>query len=123
MTGEKPIPKLLLRPVTRGANSTINRSQFLKKLPVTCSKRKEGTICFGLASDWLRTTDARYIKPITNRSIRNLVMDFDSHLKTDLSVGKNFRTNFLRCAESDGGNEAALKTAQMQQTRSGCQPK
>ena len=38
MTVEKPKPKQLLRPITTGADSAMNQSQFLA-LPVTRSKR------------------------------------------------------------------------------------
>ena len=37
MTVEKPKPKQLLRPITTGADSAMNQSQFLA--PVTRSKR------------------------------------------------------------------------------------
>ena len=82
MTVEKPKPKQLLRPITRGANSEMNQSQFLA---MTCNPfearekpRVHGTIGFGFASHWLK------FKPITKRSNRNHVIIFDSHLKTAL---------------------------------------
>ena len=40
MTVEKPKPKQLLRPITTGAGSAMNQSQFLaSQSPVTRSKR------------------------------------------------------------------------------------
>ena len=59
MTVEKPKPKQLLRPITTGAGSAMNQSQFLA---ITCKS----------------------FKPITKISNRNHVITFDSHLKTAL---------------------------------------
>ena len=39
MTVEKPKPKQLLRPITTGAGSAMNQSQFLAIICKTCSKR------------------------------------------------------------------------------------
>ena len=51
MTVEKPKPKQLLRPITTGAGSAMNQSQFL---PITCNSlearersRVQGAIGFG----------------------------------------------------------------------------
>ena len=88
MTVEKPKPKQLLRPITTGANSAINQSQFLA---ITCNSfkareksRVQGAIGFGFASHWLKNWRESF-KPITKRSNRNHVITFDSHLKTALT--------------------------------------
>ena len=59
MTVEKPKPKQLLRPITTGANSAINQSQFLA---ITCNSLEErekshvhGAVGFGFDSHWLKT--------------------------------------------------------------------
>ena len=87
MTVEKPKPKQLLRPITAGAGSAMNQSQFLA---ITCNSleareksRVRGAIGFGLASHWLKNWRDSF-KPITKRSNRNHVITFDSHLKTAL---------------------------------------
>ena len=91
MTVEKPKPKKSLRPITRGATSAMNQSQFLA---ITCNSpkareksRAHGAISFGFASHWLKNWRDSF-KPITKRSNRNHVITFDSHLKTALSKGK-----------------------------------
>ena len=83
MTVEKP--KQLLRPITTGADSAINQSEFLA---VTCNSLKareksHGAIGFGFASHWLKNW-CESLKPITKRSNRNDVITFYSHLKTAL---------------------------------------
>ena len=87
MTVEKPKPKQLLRPITTGADSAMNQSQFLA---ITCNSLKareksrvQGAIAFGFASHWLKSLRESF-KPITKRSNRNHVIAFDSHLKTAL---------------------------------------
>ena len=87
MTVEKPKPKQLLRPITTGADSATNQSQFLE---ITCNTLKEreksrvhGAIAF--ASHWLKNWRESF-KPITKRSNRNYIITFDSHLKTALSA-------------------------------------
>ena len=87
MTVEKPKPKQLLRPITTGAGSAMNQSQFLA---ITCNSlearersRVHGAIGFGLASHWLKNWRESF-KPITKRSNRNHGITFDSHLKTAL---------------------------------------
>ena len=87
MTVEKPKPKQLLRPITTGAGSTMNQSQFLA---ITCNlikawerSRVHGVIAFGFDSHWLKNSRKSF-KPITKRSNRNHVITFDSHLKTAL---------------------------------------
>ena len=87
MTVEKPKPKQLLRPITTGADSAMNQSEFLA---ITCNSLKarekwrvHGAIGFGFASHWLKNWREAF-KPITKRSNRNHVITFDSHLKTAL---------------------------------------
>ena len=87
MTVEKPKPRQLLRPITTGANSAINQSQFLA---ITCNSLKaqeksrvHGAIGFGFASHWLKNWRESF-QPITNSSNRNDVLTFDRHLKTTL---------------------------------------
>ena len=89
MTVEKP--KQLLRPITTGAGSATNQSQFLAITcnTVTHSKRgKKSRVCgaigFGLDSHWLRIGWHESFTPITKPSNRNHVITFDSHLKTSL---------------------------------------
>ena len=89
MTVEKPKPKQLLRPITTGADSAMNQSQFLA---ITCNSLKareksrvHGAIGFGFASHWLKNWRESF-KPITKRSNRNHVITFDSHLKTALYI-------------------------------------
>ena len=84
MTVEKPKPKQLLRPITTGAGSAMNQSQFVA---ITCSSleareksRVHGAIGFGFASHWLKNWRESF-KPITKCSNRNRVITFDPHLK------------------------------------------
>ena len=85
MIVEKPKLKLLLRPITTGANSAMNQSEFRA---ITCSSLKareksrvQGAI--GFASNWLKKWHETF-KPITKCSNRNHVISFDSHLKIAL---------------------------------------
>ena len=101
MTVEKPKPKQLLRPIKIGTNSAMNQSQFLK---ITCNSleareksRVQGAIGFGFASYWLKNWRESF-KPITKRSNGNLVITFDSHLKTALNARELFLT--ITCANS-----------------------
>ena len=87
MTVEKPKPKQLLRPITTGAGSAMNQSQFLA---ITCNSlearersRVHGAIGLDFASHWLKNWHESF-KPITKRSNRNHGITFDSHLKTAL---------------------------------------
>ena len=87
MTVKKPKPKQLPRPITTGAGSAMNQSEFLA---ITCNSleareksRAHGTIGFGFDSHWLENRRESF-KPITKRSNRNHVMTLDSHLKTAL---------------------------------------
>ena len=93
MTVEKPKPTQLLRPITTGANSAVNQSQFTA---ITCNSLKgrekscvHGVIGFGFASHWLKNWRESF-KPITKRSNRNQVITFDSHLKTALYIANRF---------------------------------
>ena len=88
MTVEKPKPKQLLRPITTGANSAMNQSQFPA---ITCNSikareklRVHGATGFGFASHWLKNW-CKVLKPITKRSNRNHAITFDSHLKNALN--------------------------------------
>ena len=89
MTVEKPKPKQLLRPITTGAGSAMNQSQFLAILSNSLQAREKsrvhGAIGFGFASHWLKNWRESF-KPITKLSNRDLVITFDSHLKTALFV-------------------------------------
>ena len=89
MTVEKPKPKELLRPITTGANSAVNQSQFLA---ITCNSLKEreksrvhGAIGFGFASHLVKNLRESF-EPITERSNRNHVITFNSLLKTALMM-------------------------------------
>ena len=88
MTVEKPKPKQLLQPITTGSGSTMNQSQFLaiscNSLEAREKSRVHGAIGFGFSSDWLKNDS---FKPITKRSDRNQVINFNSHLKTALFQG------------------------------------
>ena len=65
MTVEKPKPKQLLRPITTGADSAINQSEFLaityNSLKAQEKSRVHGAIGFGFASHWLKKTGARLL--------------------------------------------------------------
>ena len=89
MTVEKPKLKQLLQPITTGAGSAMNQSQFLA---ITCNSleareksRAHGAIGFGFDSHWLKNWRESF-KPITKHSNRNPRSYFDSHLKTALIV-------------------------------------
>ena len=85
MTVEKPKPKQLLRPITTGAGSETNQSQFLaitwNSLEAREKSRVHGAI--GFDSHWLKNWRESF-EPITKRSNRNHVITFNSHLKTAL---------------------------------------
>ena len=87
MTVEKPKPKQLLRPITTGADSAMNQSQFPA---ITCNSLKareksriHGAIGFGFASHWLKNWHESF-KPITKSSNHNHVIAFNSYLKIAL---------------------------------------
>ena len=92
MTVEKPKPKQLLRPITTGADSATNQSQFLEITCNTLKAREKSRVhgAIGFASHWLKNWRESF-KPITKRSNRNYVITFDSHLKTALSDSKEIR--------------------------------
>ena len=58
MTVVKPKPKQLLPPITTGADSAMNQSQFLaitwNSLQAREKSRVHGAIGFGFASHWLK---------------------------------------------------------------------
>ena len=95
MTVEKPKPKQLLRPITTGARSAMNQSQFLaiicNSLKVREKSRVRGAIDFGFASHWFKNWRESF-KPITKHSNRNHVITFDSHLKTALNIFRKANT-------------------------------
>ena len=72
MTVEEPKPKQLLRPITTGAGSAMNQSQFLaiscNSLKVREKSRVHGVIGIGFDSHWLKNWGDSF-KPITERSI------------------------------------------------------
>ena len=87
MTVEKPKPEHLLRPITTGADSAMNQSQFLAiscdSLEAREKSRVNGAIGFGFDSHWLKNWRESF-QPITKCSDRNHAITFDSHLKTAL---------------------------------------
>ena len=106
MTVERPNPKQLLRPITTGADSAMNQSQFLaitsNSLKVREESRVHGAIGFDFASYWLKNWRDSF-KPITKRSNRNHVIIFDSHLKTALRQLTNkivsMTLNLINCVK------------------------
>ena len=94
MTVEKPKPKQLLRPITTGANSAVNQSQFVaivwNLLKAQEKSRVHGVIGFGFASHWLKNWRESF-KPITKRSDRKHVITLDSLLKTALKPKRKLR--------------------------------
>ena len=60
MTLKKPKPKQVLRPITTGANSAMNQSQFLKITSTSLEMLEKSCIHgaigfgFGFASHWLK---------------------------------------------------------------------
>ena len=80
MTVEKTKAKQLLQPITTGADSAMEQSQFLA---ITCNSLEareksqvHDAVGFGLASHWLKNRRESF-KPITKRSNRNHVVTFD----------------------------------------------
>ena len=108
MTVEKPKPKQLLRPITTGAGSAMNQSQFLA---ITCNSLKareksrvHGANSFDFASRWWKTWRESF-RPITKRSNRNHVITFDSHLKIALIIEFKFPKDFfLFCSVHQHGD-------------------
>ena len=118
MTVKKPKPMQLLRPITTGANSTMNQSQFLAIIwnffKVQEKSRVHGAIGSGFASHWLKNWRESF-KPITKRSNRNHVITFDSHLKTALMMritkaktkqNMTITTTVTKKDDNDGHNNA-----------------
>jgi len=103
MTVEKPKPKQLLRPITTGADSAMNQSQFLA---ITCNSleareesRAHGAIGFGFDSHGLKNWRESF-KPITKRGNRNHVITFDMQLEQFSNVMWNvlifwFRLSYI----------------------------
>ena len=87
MTVEKPIPNELIRPMTTGACSMMNQSEFQEincnLLKARHKSRVQGAIGFGFATRWLRNWSEIY-KPIPEHSNHNRVITFGSHLKSSL---------------------------------------
>ena len=58
MTVEKSKPKQLFRPITTGANSAMNQSQFLEIICNSLKAREKlrvhGAFGFGYTSHWLK---------------------------------------------------------------------
>ena len=82
----------LLQPITTGANSAMNQSEFLA-IPCNLLEAKEKRsnkvrLILVLLMIGLRKL-ARDFRPITKRSNRNRVITFDSHLKTAQSDTKS----------------------------------
>ena len=102
MTVEKSKLKQLLRPITTGADSAMNQSEFLAitchSLEVHEKSRVHGAIGFGFASHWLKNRRESF-KPITKRSDRNHVITFDSHLAS-YSLLPSLLLRFLRASFS-----------------------
>ena len=102
MTVEKPKPKQLLRPITTGAGSAMNQSQFLailcNSLQAPEKSRVHGAIGFGFASHWLKNWRESF-KPITKRSNRDHEITFDSHLKTTLKRTEDFGQRSIQYLE------------------------
>ena len=101
MTVEKPKPKQLHRPITTGAGSAMNQSQFLA---ITCNSLKareksrlRGAIGFGFDSHWLKNWRESF-KPTTKRSNRSHVITFDSILKIALKFLRIIEFNFYSLA-------------------------
>ena len=110
MTVEKPKPKQLLRPITTGADSAMNQSQFLA---ITCNSleareksRVHGAIGFGFgfASRWLKNWRKSF-KPITKRSNRNHIVTFDSPLKTALNDSRKTKTKAITLTNHNKGRQ------------------
>ena len=87
MAVEKPKPKQLLRPITTGAKSAMNLSEFLA---ITCNflKTRENITrswcnLFGFSFSWLKNWGVSF-SPTTKRSNRDHVITFSSHLKSAL---------------------------------------
>ena len=101
--------KVLLQPITTGANSAAKQSEFLA---VTCNllkgrekSRVQGAIGLGFAFHWLKNW-RKIFKLITKRNNCNRIINFDSHSKTDISsdnvsrqCNQFWRNSLLLCYE------------------------
>ena len=110
MTVEKSKPKQLLRPITTGAGSAMNQSQFLA---ITCNSleaREKSRVhdVIGFASHWLKNWRESF-KPITKDSNCNHVITFDSHLKTALKNTSTTITMILPRQIKHNINKKVLK--------------
>ena len=101
MTVERPKPKQLLRPITTGAASAMNQSQFLA---ITCNSleareksRVHGAIGFGFASHWLKNWRESF-EPITKRSNRDHVITFRQAFEK-CSIIPTVKIIWTRCFE------------------------
>ena len=78
MSVEKPTPKQLLRPITTGAGSAMNQSQFLaityNSLKAREKSRVHSAIGFGFPSYWLKNWRESF-KAITKRK-KKIVYSF-----------------------------------------------
>ena len=88
MTVKKSIPNKLLRPITTGANSARNQSEFLATvcnlLKAREKSREQGANTFGFRlAHWLKIW-REIFKPMTKRSNPNRETSFDIYLKTAL---------------------------------------
>ena len=102
MTVQKPKPKQLLRPITTGASSAMNQSQFLailcNSLQAREKSRVHGAIGFGFASHWLKNWPESF-QPITKRSNHDHVITFNTHLKTALKRTEDFGQRSIQYLE------------------------
>ena len=89
MTVEKPKPKQLLQPITTGADSAMNQSQFLASTCNSHEAREKSRVLgaigigFGFASHWLKNWRDCLSQSLSVAIAIN-VITFDSHLKTVL---------------------------------------
>ena len=81
MTVEKPKPKQLLRPITAGADSAMNQSQFVAIICNSLKLAQTRLVLVLILFGW--KTGA--IRPITKCSNRNHVITFDNRLKAALT--------------------------------------
>ena len=83
MTVEKQMAKCLLRPITSGANSTMNQSEYLTITRDLLKAREESAYKVSLL--WFCFSSVKLLcetlKSITTRSHHNREITFDSHLK------------------------------------------
>ena len=104
MNVEKLKPKQLLQPITTGADSATNQSQFLE---ITCNtlkarekSRVHGAIGFGFASHWLKNWRESF-KPITKLSKSQLHNYFRQSFENCSKYVRNKITAAVRRAKAD----------------------